>query len=118
MKRGFSLIEVTAASAILFLILSGMLGIFWQGFGVAKESQSRSTAYSLAREKLEEKTAISPWPPLSETRAAVAGFAGFERELVVTWPYLGYSDLAYIKVTVWWDNGTRSQAFETLKANY
>lgn len=116
--RGFSIIEVIAAITILFLILGGMLGLFWQGFNSVKKSQDYTVAYSLAREKLEEKIAVSPWPPVSEAQAAVPGFAGFEREVVITCPYLGYNDLAYIQVRVFWNNGTQFQEFEVLKANF
>jgi prepilin-type N-terminal cleavage/methylation domain-containing protein len=118
MRKGFSLIEIVIAVGILALIVGGMLEIFQQGFGAAKKSQDRTIAYSLAREKLEEKSSVLPWPPAGEPRALVSGFSGVEREVVVVSPYLGYNDLALISVTVWWDNGNQSQTFVTLKANY
>lgn len=117
-NKGLSLIEVTVAVAILALVFGGMLGVFWQGFNTGEESKRRTIAYSLAKEGLERKSTFSPWPPTSESRAGVSGFSGFEREVAVTCPYLGNNDLARIRITVWWNNGSRNQSFETLKANY
>lgn len=117
-KNGFSLIEVAVALTLLALVSGGMLAVFNQGFAAARKTQQRTFVYSLAREKIEEKFATNPWPAANETRLAVSGFAGFEREVVVSCPYLGFNDLARINVTVWWDNGARSQTLETLKANY
>lgn len=116
-EKSLSLIEVTVAVTILALILGGMLGIFWQGSVASKSSQQRTIAYNLVREKLEEK---SVWLPTSENRAFVdtVAFPGFERQVEMQSPYLGYANLAWIRVTVWWDNGNQSQAIETLKANY
>ena len=111
---GFSLIEISITLVVFILIFSGMLGIFAQGFSYLKESKERTIAYNLAREKLEGL----PWPPIPKVRAGVGNFSGFEREVAVTRPYLGYNNLAHIKVTVWWDAGTQSQAFDALKADY
>ncbi len=117
-KRGFSLIEISIAIAALALISSGVIGMFGQGFSYLKKSKERSIAYNLAQEKLEEKLSLSPWPPTSEIKATVAGFPGFYRQVITTSPYAGYSDLAQIRVTVWWNNDKEQQSFDTLKANY
>lgn len=121
--KSFSLIEVTVAIAILALVTGGMSGVFWRGFKEVDSSQTLTVVYNLAREKLEEKSWIIPWPPTSEARVAVSGFSGFEREVIVTSPYSMFPPildprLVRVRVTVWWDNGNRSQAFETIKANY
>lgn len=117
-KRGFSIIEVAISLTLLALVFSGMFAVFDRGFLATRKSRLRTIAYSLIREKLEEKSAVSVWPPTAEPMAAVSGFAGFEREVVVTTPYLGFNDLAQITVTVRWDNGTQSQSINTAKANF
>ncbi len=117
-RRAFSLIEVCAAVIILALIVSSMLGVLWQGNISMQNSRERAIAYTLAIEKLEDKLSANPWPPANEALASVSGFSGFQRQVNIVCPYLGFSDLAHITVTVWWDNATKSQAFETLKANY
>ena len=63
-KISFSLIEVGIAMAVLALVLAGMIGIFSQGFYQSKKTQEFTVAYSLAREKLEEKFA---WPVTNES---------------------------------------------------
>jgi prepilin-type N-terminal cleavage/methylation domain-containing protein len=53
-ERGFSLIEVMIAVAILATLVTGMLGVIGQGFLTGRNSQQLTVAYSLAREILEE----------------------------------------------------------------
>lgn len=53
-ERGFSLIEVVIAVAILATLVTGMLGTIGQGFLTGRNSQQITVAYSLAREILEE----------------------------------------------------------------
>lgn len=117
-KRGFSIIEVTISLAVLALIFGGMLSLLDRGFIAARKTNKRTTAYSLIREKLEEKFSTAVWSPTSEAQAAVPGFTGFQRSVAVTNPYLGFNSLALINVTVLWDTGTQSQSINTIKANY
>jgi prepilin-type N-terminal cleavage/methylation domain-containing protein len=117
-RKGFSIVEVMVALVILGFIASGMLAVFWQGEQLRKRTRENSIAYNLIREKLEEKSSFISWPPVNEVRAAVTGFSGYERQVAVTNPYLGNTDLALLQVTVWWNNAAQSQLVETIKANY
>ncbi|MFH1339348.1 MAG: type II secretion system protein [Candidatus Omnitrophota bacterium] len=118
-KRGFSLIEISVAVALLALILGGMLGIFWQGFVAEKKSQERTIAYSLAREKLEEYSRI-PLPAngtITEDYGSIPEFSDFKRVINVG-DYLFPGELKLITVNVYWNSDQDSQSFVTLKADY
>ncbi len=119
-KRAFSLIEMALAVAIFTIVGQGMLTIFWQGARVTYLNQQRAIVYNLAREKMEEEYKILPWPAVNEARAVVDPvlFPGYERQVVVTVPYLGYNGLCLIRVNVWWDSGRQTSYLETLKADY
>lgn len=117
-KHGFSIIEIAIALAVLALIFGGMMSVLDRGFLAARKTNKRTTAYSLLREKLEEKFSTAVWPPVSEAQAAVPGFTGFQRSVTVTNPYLGFGSLALINVTVLWDSGAQSQSINTIKADY
>ena len=115
---GFSLIEVVGAVVILIFILSGTLGIFWQGLKIAVNSQKRTIAYSLAREKIEENYR---WPLINgefnENYGQIPDFPEFRRFTSIQ-EYLGVWQLKLIYVKIYWNNDAVSQSFETLKANY
>lgn len=119
MKKGFSLIEISVAVALLALILGGMLGVFWQGFYAAEKSQERTAAYNLAREKSEEYSRI-PLPSngtATEDYGAIPEFSDFKRVVNIS-DYLYAGELKQITVTVYWNNDQDSQSFVTLKADY
>ena len=61
--KGFSLIEVVVAIAILALLLGGVLAIFSQGFQVDKRARNQAIAVNLARAAAEE---YSNWTKLTE----------------------------------------------------
>ena len=62
-SKGFSLIEVVAAIAILSLLLGGVLAIFSQGFNAAQRTRNQAVAVNLARALAEE---YSNWTKLTE----------------------------------------------------
>lgn len=113
-KKGFSLIEVAATVAILVLIVSGMLGIFWQGFVATKASKGRMVAYSLAREML-ERNFVSPFPSTT-TDSVTLNDVTYNRTLTVSDGPVFPTQLKQLDVTVSWD--TESFTLTTLKANY
>lgn len=117
MKKCFSLIEVTIAILIFTLISGKMFSVFYHGYKLARQSEGKSLAYNLAREKIEELLEDPSVVPTDETRAVVSGFGNIEREVAVANPFL-ISGLAHIEVTVWWDGGAEQELFETLKADY
>ena len=124
-NKAFSLIEIVIATALVTIVMSAMLSIFSQGQRYVRKNRLGTTAGFLIQEKLEELS--TPAPTLfsnpssyNEVRAAVAGFSGFEREVLVTSPYLGDSGLAFLRVTLWWQGemGEQTRTVQTVKANY
>lgn len=112
---GFTLIETIVALAILSLIFLEMAQIIKLGYGAGLKSKKYVTACNLAREKLEEK---SSWLPTTESRAAVSGFSGFEREVTVSNHATYPATLKQILVTIYWDSGAKNVSFVTFKSDY
>jgi prepilin-type N-terminal cleavage/methylation domain-containing protein len=124
-KRAFSLIEIVISIALLTIVMSAMLSIFVQGQRYVRKNRFGTIAGFLIQEKLEELYTTAPTlfsnpGSYNEVRAAVAGFTGFDREVLVTSPYLGDNGLAFLRVTVWWqgETGEQSRTVQTVKANY
>jgi len=118
MRKGFSLLEVMVSVVILSSITGAAIEIFRLGYRAAAESQNRTIAYNLAREKLEQYSGIPlNYSGSSEGYGAIANFLNFRR--VVNVNYYAYgSYLIQITVTVYWNNDRNSQSFTTLKASY
>lgn len=120
-KKSFSLIEIAVAAAIVILTFEGIVLVFTRGAIASIKTKRQAIVSNLLREKLEEKSTASPWPPASEAFATVSGFVNFSRQVTVTPQYLGLTNLALIEVTVQWvdEKGIlRSQKIQTLKAQY
>jgi len=127
MRRGFSLLEVIVATVILATITGTTVEILRQGFRASEESQKRTIAYNLAREKLEEYSGppsyVPPINPYTEAYGTITGFSNFKRVVTVSsfsWPGCpgGCGVIRQINVTVYWDSDRKSQSFTTLKADY
>lgn len=121
MKRGFSLLEVIVATVILATITGTTVEILRQGYRASAESQNRTIAYNLAREKLEEYYGYSSGT--TEDYGTIANFRNFKRVVTINWnPYpYGYPPTYYlglITVTVYWNNDRNSQSFSTLWSYY
>lgn len=69
-ERGFSIVEVAIAVALLALILGGMLEIFARGFSAMRKSNQRTIAYSLVRRIAE---VYSDWGRLDTLDAGTPG---------------------------------------------
>ncbi|MFH0790311.1 MAG: prepilin-type N-terminal cleavage/methylation domain-containing protein [Candidatus Omnitrophota bacterium] len=68
--KGFSIVEVAIAVALLALIFSGMLEIFARGFSAMRKSNQRTIAYSLVRRIAE---VYSDWNRLDTLDAGTPG---------------------------------------------
>lgn len=124
-NKAFSLIEIVIATALVTIVMSAMLSIFSQGQRYVRKNRLGTVAGFLIQEKLEELTVTTPTlfsnpSSYNQVRAAVTGFTGFDREVLVTSPYLGDNGLAFLRVTVWWqgETGEQSRTVQTVKANY
>ena len=115
---GFSLIEVSAAMAILLLAIAGLSEMLWQGFTAAKKSQEHTAAHNLAREAMET---YSDWNSLPgdgtyanpSPYPVVLNNVTYNFSLGVTTAQAG---LKRIDVTVSWSRGSFSLI--SLKADY
>lgn len=68
--KGFSLVEIAIAVALLALIFGGMFAVFERGFSAAQKSNQRTVAYSLARRIAE---VYSDWGRLDTLDAGTPG---------------------------------------------
>jgi Tfp pilus assembly protein PilV len=84
-ERGTTLIEVIVAVSLLGLGLVGLAASFPLSYRGVRQGGLQITATALAQEILEDarRTPYDSLPSLAATRAAVSGFAVFEREVVV-----------------------------------
>lgn len=120
-KKGFSLIEISIAMAILSLLVVGTLGSFNQGFLYLKSSREKSAAYLLAQEVAERYSSWTNIPangnytnpsPYPVTLNRVI----YNVTLTVSDGPVLPAELKQVGVRVAW--GRQSYSLTTLKANY
>jgi Tfp pilus assembly protein PilV len=85
-QHGMSLIEVLIAVCLLAVALVAIAAAIPYGLVAVSGSGLQMTATGLAQEPIDgaKRTAFANLPSLAASRAAVAGFTGFEREVLVT----------------------------------
>jgi len=113
-KRGFTLIEVVIALAILAVGLVGILSLFPIGFDAARRSVNSTQAALYSREKLEQ-VKNAGFPSVGTTNGTFPDPL-YTWSQNVTEPTAGV--LRKIDLTVKWQYGTRSyqQVFTTYVA--
>lgn len=99
MRKGFTLLEllltiILMAAGFIFLLQGATVGIFASG-----ENESELIAASLAQEKLEEIRNKSFLNINNEAKALVAGYAPYQREVIVGAPL---ASLKQVSVKVYW----------------
>ena len=115
-KKGFSLIEVSLAIAILALVLSGMLGIFGQGYLYLKKTRERVVAYSLAKEALERYYDWASLPLTGATYNVSMNGVNYNVNVTVSDGPVYPSELKQLNVLLTWPAGNFT--IVTLKAIY
>ena len=98
-QKGFTLIEILI-SMLLFtggVVLT--LTLFASALVSSVDAENTTIAMNLAQRKMEEIRNLSFLGIVNEAKAAVAGFTGFQREVVVTTPE---TDLKEITVKTYW----------------
>lgn len=99
-KKGVTLLEVLAALVIFTVGVVAVVGLFAQGLAAGVDAESTTIAATLARQRLEELRNLDfDTGIVSEARAGVEGFAGFQRQVTVTTPQ---TDLKQVTVTTYW----------------
>ena len=115
-NHGFSLIEVSLALAILAMVLSGILGIFGQGYLDLKRARERVAAYSLAKEALERYYDWASLPLSGATYSVNLNGVNYNVNVTVTDGPVHPSELKQLNVSLAWPAGNFTIA--TLKAYY
>ncbi len=117
--RGFSLLEVIIAVAILGASLAILLGAVNKNLILASRSKNLSIASSLAQQKLGE-IELSGYPEEGEEQGVFEESPGFSWYLTVL-PYnieqLG-TEIRIVMLTVTWDEGQREFTVATAISNY
>lgn len=131
---GFSLIEVAVAIALLALVFGGSLAVFSQGAVASRKTQQQATAYSLAREFLEQ---YSDWNSLDILDGSLDGAVTnntymnppapatinnmlYTPSLTVSDGPINPAQLKRLDITISWMDGSiaRNITIATLKADY
>ena len=100
-ERGFTLLESLIAVFICAVGLFAVIGVLVTSIGGAVDSENSLTALLLAQRRIEELRNIdyATLKVLTEARAAVSGFTGFERSVATAEAPV---DLTRVDVTVYW----------------
>jgi prepilin-type N-terminal cleavage/methylation domain-containing protein len=118
-QRAFTLLEMMLAVVLVAMGVSAALLAFSRGIFAANDAADLRTGNALAQAKIEALQNTSFGSLANETRAAVSGFTGFEREVTVTSsPGSTDSNFKQVVVTVYWTlTGELSTALTMYVAN-
>lgn len=110
-SRGFTLLEVMVAVAIMSMVLVTLLGLknsSMQGVGLA---QHMTTATMLATRAMEDAIAIKPLLPAEdEGEFSEEGYKGYTwKKTIVPTPFIRIME---VHVAVLWKEGTRDETVE------
>ena len=100
LAKGFTLLEVLIATVVVVVGVVTAVGLFANALVGSLDAEKTTIAMHLAQKRIEEIRNLDfDTEIVNEAKAAVSGFFGFEREVVVTEPE---SDLKQVAVTVYW----------------
>ena len=99
-RKAFSLLEILIAIMIFTVGTLSIMGLFSRGLFGSLDAENTSTALALTQRRLEEIRNLNFTTGIvNESKAAVTGFPGFQREVIVTQPQ---TDLKQVMVTTYW----------------
>lgn len=98
-QKGFTILEVLLAVVLITTGFAVLLNFASIGLFSGGENENELTGISLAQDKIEELRNKSYANVVNEVKAAVSGFTGFQREVVVTIPQ---TNLKQININVYW----------------
>jgi len=101
--RGFTLLELMLAIVLLVGGIASAAFVFSRGMFAAANTEWVEQAVALSQEKLESLRGTAFASIASEPKAAVSGWPGFSREVVVSQPAGTNGDFKQVVVTVYWD---------------
>ncbi len=118
-NRGFSLIEVLSAMAVLSVVLLGMAGLINITVSINRNSAAKTVAVTLAQDKMEETIAKGYLSLPSSNRTVTEDYGDIT-------DYLSYrrvadikmnkpdADIKLITVDVYWNNDNRRVRLQSL----
>ena len=102
-KQGFTLLETLITTVIIAVGMAALITAFSQGLFASGDVSALRTATGLSQAKMEELNGVAFASIVNEARAPVAGFSGFDRQVVVTSSPGGTdANLKQVAVTVYW----------------
>jgi type II secretion system protein I len=117
--KGFTLLEVIIAVAIMGASMAILLGSVNRNLVVASKSKNQSIAYSLAQQKLGE-IELQGYPQVGRDQGTFEEFPGFNWYVNVL-PYdieqLG-TEIRIVMVDIAWDEGNQVFKVATAISNY
>jgi prepilin-type N-terminal cleavage/methylation domain-containing protein len=121
-SRGYSLIEVFSAMAILSVVLLGMAGLINITVGINRNSAEKTVAITLAQDKMEETIAkgylnlSSTNPATAEDYGDMVNYLSYRRITDIKVDKPG-AELTLITVDVYWNNDRRRVRLQSLISN-
>ena len=107
-RRGYTLIEVVVATAILAVGLTALVRGFASGLNSMRVTENRAMAVELARQKLAEITAMSDPIQGTNNGDVAEPWQRFRWETEVE-PTEEFPSLMYARVTMYWSEGLRAE---------
>jgi prepilin-type N-terminal cleavage/methylation domain-containing protein len=107
-RKGFTLLEVLLAVVLLVGGFMALSQAVVTGLFVSGENEQELMASNLAQERMEDIRNTAYASIAAETRAPVAGFTSYEREVTVTTPL---ANLKQVNVTVYWHSKSDELSF-------
>lgn len=118
-QRGFTLLEVIVAVAIMGASLAILLGAVNRNLVMASRSKNQSIAYTLAQQKLTE-IELDGYPDVGQDQGIFEEYPGFNWYVNVL-PYdieqLG-TEIRIVMVDIAWDDGNQVFKVATAISNY
>lgn len=121
-NRGYNLIEVFIAMAVLSIVLLGMAGLINITVSINRNSAEKTVAVTLAQDKMEETiakgylTLPSTNQAVVETYGAMANYLSYRRitDIKIDKPD---TDMKLITVDVYWNNDSRWVRLQSMVSN-
>lgn len=102
-KSGFTLIEVMIAILLLVGGIAATTFAMARGIFATTDTENLQQAVALSQERMENLRGTAFGSIASEAKAAVSGWTGFSRDVVVSQPAGTNTDFKQVVVTVYWN---------------